>query len=386
MDRKVIPPAYNTALAFVFIGICAIVGAQLARYYTVSSSDIFQEGSWYATFHDFRLVHLQVNYFEHGYLRRGLVGTVFHALGIENVRFAGWLLSLGSILTFLAILGYVIAKLEPGRKRLIYLLLLIAVFGPAGVSQFIISAGQIDHVLLPLLTLAALAGVKGRLLLSLGLFFIMYLVHELSFIAFFPLLVICNIIGARDRSTLHVAGRTLPFCWRSVSSFGLVSVFLLMLTVNYGDSPEAVRAFSSTPDTRAIYGEMIWGEKSPMHPVSWNGMHSALLVMYYLVLIAFSVAYWKTISGPLALVPAAAASCLLLNLVGIDAGRWAAITTWTVMAAIVATEAASTDRAVKPTASGAVMYFGLLLALPVGPLGSTIPFTFTVKLLEIAYN
>lgn len=381
--RKITASRYKAAISFVFIGICAIVTAQLARYYMISSSDIFQEGAWYATFHDFRLVHLQVNYFEHGYLRRGLVGTLFHALGIEDVQFAGWLFSLSSILSFLAILGVSTASLEPERRKLLHLLFLMLIFGPSGVSQFVSTAGQIDHILLPLSAVAALAGCNGRLLLSITVFLVMYQVHELSVIAFLPILIACNFIGSRHRSRIYKFGISIPICWRSIFYFALASFVSVTLTLAYGDSPEAVRSFSGLNETRALYGEMVWGGNSPVHPVSWRGMSSALLITYYIVLILFIVTYWKNVPRSLSWISAAAVSCLLLNLVGVDAGRWAAIATWTVMVSIVATEAAGRRMLLKHPVSKPVTYLGLLLAAPLGPIGSTEPFTFTTKLLSI---
>lgn len=369
-------------LIFLLSGLLAIIGMQLARYFVILWSSTFENGSWYATYHDFRLIHLQVNYFEHGYLRRGLVGTFLYFFGIDDVKMAGWLLSIGSILLFFGVIGFVAAEITHERRKIIYAILIIMIFGPVGVSQFVLDAGRIDHLLLPLLSIATILGLKGKLTLSAVLFFVMCLIHELSVVAFTPLLVVSNMIGSRQSLQLSFLQVEFPFCTRSVFVFLLISIAVVAITFSYGESSRAVSSFSVSDGEKAFYSDMVWGVNSPIHMVSWRGMSTFLLILYYMILIGWGLMYYRSIPGFLVLLPLSTVSCVFLNFLGVDAGRWAAITTWTVLISIVAAEFVGKQKLSTQFPPNSFIYLSFLLAAPVGPVGVTVPFTFFGKLIS----
>ena len=376
-----LPPVPRLVTAFLAIGIAALIAAQTARYVVISRFPGFRDGTWFATVDDFRLVHLHVNYFEHGYLRRGLIGSLLHAIGAPDPVMAGWMLSLLAMIGFFGFVGWVVARTPPDRQIHMQIIALVMVLGPAGVAQIVADAGRVDHVFLVLAPLAALAGLRGRLFLSLALFVLMCMVHELALIALAPLLLVCNSLGASDRVVLRLGPAALPFSRRTAAAFGLAIMGVAVVTVAFGDSPQAVLALSTAEGQQPEYAAMIWGPGSPIHHISWQGLPSLLLLLYYLALVTLAVAHARSLDPGLWLLPASTVSCLILLLVGIDAGRWGVLSTWVVLTALLAAETA--QRRAGGADGGHRRLFvvsGVLRALPVGPLGVIVPFEFVTRL------
>lgn len=384
MRRDLTMPAssFRLVLIFLSVGLGAAIAAQAARYVLVSQYDMFRDGTWYATVGDFRAVHLEASYLEHGYLRRGLLGTLLDVFGVVDVALAGWLLSLASVVVFAGFSGWVAARLPASRRGVAYMVLPVLVLGPAGIAQFVSDAARVDHVLLPLAAVAAVAGLRGRLTLSVALFVVMCLIHELSIIAFAPVLTVSNILGARDRTRIRFRHISFPFSRRSVAAFSFATAAVMAVTLVFGNSPGAVQAFSDAAGEQPRYSAMIWGENSPVHMVSWLGTASLLLVVYYIALLGLGLSYSMSLRGDARLLPAAVLSCLLLNFVGVDGGRWAALSTWTLLVAILAAELARSEAPDGRSVGRPFFVFGFILSLPVGPLGVRTPFSLLLRLIE----
>jgi hypothetical protein len=76
-------------------------------------------------------------------------------------------------------------------------------------------------------------------------------------------------------------------------------------------------------------------------------------------------------------------SCLLLNLVGVDEGRWAAISTWALLIAILVSEYRRSDEIHEANLPRQFIGCGLILSLPVGPIGVVPAFSYIVRMKEM---
>jgi hypothetical protein len=258
-----------------------------------------------------------VNYIEHGFAKRAIVGTLLHpfvGLFQEPQYFMLAVMVVLNIATFVAIV-LLMERFVPHRGGegvdLADMLRAAMVLGSVGLVQVTYDYGRYDHMVYAL-TLGVIAlGLRRHLLVAALLAGFTILVHEAFVVYALPLvLAVLWRAGAGRAGWRRAAMDVAPM----LAATGFISLTVLL----YGNSESA--AALTIGDGQAVWKRAlieIWVDL-PLHEI-------VLLIGYWLSLLLVLVWFYAGNGRRVDLIFLATLSPVLLNLFGIDQARWLAI-------------------------------------------------------------
>ena len=125
---------------------------------------------------------LAFNYFDFGFVRRGLGGSIVHLIGGEMLG-ATAIFHMLSAAAVSAVACLFVTRLEPPRRRATFVVLLVAI-----VMRWAEDAGRTDLAVAALVGSAAMALRSGRPVVATSLVAVGLCIHETSFVYGIPLL------------------------------------------------------------------------------------------------------------------------------------------------------------------------------------------------------
>jgi hypothetical protein len=313
-----------------------------------------------------KFTQFYVNYFDFGFVKRGVVGTflypIFNQIGgrvaatLIVIIFVDFLL----FLSLLLLLRKAMENLFPANNELMMVIKVIIVLSPVGVMQLSYDAGRFDHLNFILAGYALILLLERRFVLAGILVAVGVLVHEAIILFGFPVLMAAclSIIGKNG---------SLPDRIRSAVSFALLPVLaagLVALTGNPGID------FASVLPPSVMQGAAVWG-RSVFQPSLGLSIQQYVVLLFYLVMpYVFLRNFYQANRLEVDLIFIAALSPLLLFALGIDYARWTHLAFVSVLIAIFFHVA--NGRVSFSVRNLGFTKFGLFLyVLPLGPIGIT---------------
>ncbi len=312
---------------------------------------LIRDPSRIETGRDWSITFYFANYVDHGFARRGLLGTVLRPLVDRLDDPFLWILGIMAALNLVTtfVLIEMVARRLPHREDRVDMAVFLRVamvIGSGGVMQLMNEHGALDQVnyLLLILALALLARGRGGFAGLVAAAAI--LVHEAFAVFALPLLLSAALLG-RDATRLAI-GVAVP------AGSAIIAVLL------FGGSDAA----QSIPHG---IGQVAWRRGLFETEDTWH-LRDLLLTLWYWVAIGAVLRWWWRDNGRTAgLYYLAALSPLALNLLGTDHPRWIGIGVVTALIAICHAGSAIGTRPARLTPARAAL--ALILVLPFGPLG-----------------
>lgn len=316
-------------------------------------------------FLDIRITQYFVNYSEHAFARRGLVGSVLSPLlsAMDNPLLVANLLAIAlNTLFFLIILTALrrfLAAHSAGSQTFALFLSAAFALGSLGFIQFAHDVGRLDYLNYVLMGLCMMFANQRRALPLAVLLAVGVLVHEAFFIYAVP-------------AVLAVYWRRLQLNGSAQTVAATAAVLLPALTAAlavylYGNAPGVL-------DLPYGYGQPVWArdlfELSLRHPL-WQ---YAVFIYGNSVLVLLLLAFYRQNQRRPDLAFFAALTPLSLYLFGIDYGRWLAVEFIVVIGTICTHVVCFNDQL--PNLSPRLRRAALIFCLPLGPIGSVGAFAY----------
>jgi hypothetical protein len=338
---------------------------------------------------DWKSVHFLVSYQEHGFIKRGLVGSIFKLAHIPPTRenmsaFSAITAALAACL-WLAVLGASGRSISRSEKVSVAAILITS---PATFSHFGFDAGRFDTLLLAIF-LANILLIQKRAWLCVGLASALaLLVHEIYLLAFFPL-IFCMVMREQGEAVRRIGSVVLP---------PLAVCLALFLFGGYEQGHEALykSIYALSPYRDQLRPEVVNDAVSVWsHAVGVAGSDSKILstnmdtyqikwllvsLLPVLAMFASLVIFHLRSKLPISLLTLCPLAPCLLFLVGIDYYRWTAFAWLGIFMAILI------ERCKNPQTKSAFTLpevIGHCLFLGFGPLGVTDPLPFLLTMREL---
>jgi len=318
---------------------------------------ILQDGPYWGIEADMMTQYF-VNYPEHGFAKRALIGTLLRPVtGIVETPEAWvfWMMVAMNLLAFVAVLWlvqrYLAHRTGEGAETVSILRGALAV-GSLGVMQIAHDLGRLDNLNFALMLGAVALVARGRVLVA-GVVSVMgVLVHEGFTVYAAPLVIAVGWHALRrDGEAGSVVARLVPL----VAMIAAASVAVLL----YGNSESAV-------DVAHGVGGYVWARGVVEYNPSLPLMDVAILVAYWLALGAVLQVIYRS-KGALDFLLIAALCALALNFLGIDHARWVTLAFYLVLVIVAVQVQVFGMRLRDP---GRWQRWALyLLCLPLGPMG-----------------
>lgn len=311
-----------------------------------------RDGAW--RFFDFKATQYAVNYLEHGFVKRGLVGTVFFFVEHEHVRsLMIGLTTVFFVLLFRAIDTQVCARRESTGGEVVRALLATS---PFGAFQLSFDAGRYDVINLYLLVAALFGIAHGRIALASVLASIGVLVHEAFVVYGLPLILALQYSRMRA-----VPGRP-----RAVPELAAIA---LLITGPVACALAIVVLGNSAAVTRLRYGtgQEVW--ERGLFEVSFGEtpLEAVVLVLVLASLYGWLAAFYRRNKGGFDVFALASLAPLGLFLLGVDCARWTALCFMTILVVVLIK-----IQLQGWTLEARSLRYGMFLALlPWGPIGIT---------------
>ena len=313
-----------------------------------------------------------VNYPEHGFVRRGLIGTLFHPIPVEHAPAAILALSLVSgglaVLAFHLFFRAALRATPADRRGYLHGLMAVVALSPLGLCQIAYDAGRYDVWGLILFLAAGVLLVRGHRVAVVLLTVLALLIHEgFALYGAGPLVVLAFLREHRGRRLATPVDLLRALAARPLGFPTLYAIVVAALTV-------ALRIWGGSEAAGSVpfgNGHMVWSETSfaimqPLDTVS----RVTVSALAGLCLLA-GVALMRADPGRATPVLAALAAPLLFYAAG---GNWARFTHLQMMSLVIfATLAVAWLDARPPpqTSPARRLLPGLVLLLPLGPIGIT---------------
>lgn len=247
------------------------------------------------------------NYVDHGFLRRGLVGTLLRPLVTAVEDPFPWLLALMALLNLalVAVLIELVARRLPHRDRpdMAVFLRIAVILGSGGVMQWMNEHGNLDQVNF-LILLGALALVARGHIVAAGVAAVAgVLVHEAFAVFALPLLA----AAAWERGGLRPS--------LSVAVPGALAAL-------------ALAAYGGSETAQAIphgIGQVAWRRGLFEVEDEWSARDLILTLWYWLAIGALLLWWWMDNGRAQGLYLLAAFAPVMLNVFGTDHPRWIGI-------------------------------------------------------------
>ena len=292
-----------------------------------------------------------VDYFTFGFVKRGLVATVFAFWDKADIAVLAVAITVvASLLVFLAVDRFCDRDTDTGR----IVRALVAV-SPFTAFQFIYDVGRYDIINAVIFIAAVAAVLRSWMLLAAVLCCVGTLVHEAFFVYAFPVVLA---LAATTLWRADAAGRRrllIPTLLLAAASAACALLVFL-----FGNDPD-VAAYAQGP------GAMVWRRRLLDISFSKRGSTSDLvmLVIMLLIMYAWFIRFYRTNAGRFDLLFAAGFAPLALFVLGTDYARWSALVFFALLSIVV----------IKSRIDGWRMHptdlrFGMFVFLmPLGPVG-----------------
>lgn len=264
-----------------------------------------------------KMAQYYVNYFDFGFVKRGLIGTllypVMRATSDDRLLASAVvvLLDLAIVLAGLVLINRAFEREPLIDKKIGDVIKFILVFSPVGVMQLSYDVGRFDHVTIVLAVASLFLILRGAdfhagLLLATGI-----LVHEAVFVFAFPVLLATLIAVQSDKSPLRVSV--------AASRFVILPIACAAAVLLLGNSDANL---SGILPAWAQGGTEVW-QRGLLEPrTDLTGFQYALLVFYALAPSVFLMHFYRSNALPLDGLFLAPWCAFLLFALGIDYSRW----------------------------------------------------------------
>lgn len=337
---------------------------------------LWPEGDLYLGTIRWKATQYYVNYFDHGFVRRGVIGTLFHqvppdkaALGIALLSLLGGGLA---IWLFHRFFRATLAAVPAGNRGLIHLLMVVVAVSPFGMMQIGYDVGRYDVWGILVLLLAAGLLLQGRRIAALALGLPMLFIHEGFALWGMPVILAMAFLQEhRDRPVGTPGDLLRALAARPLSAsllFALGTAALVLVLRAYGGS-EAVSSL------RMGNGHVVWVGDS-------IGLGEVLSPMTHLLLAGIGLLYLGAVwalaranPGRAIVIGAVCLAPLLLYVAGSNWARFAHLqfVTLVVFGALLSVEDPSVPRF---AGLGRVALWAVVLLAPLGPIGITEAFPY----------
>lgn len=310
-----------------------------------------------------KMAQYYVNYFELGFVKRGMLGTLLYPImkATNDDRFLAItfvvLLDLAVVLAGLALIQRVFDR-EPLRDKMIGdVVKFILVFSPVGIMQLSYDVGRFDHVTTILAIISLFLILKGSTFLAGLLFGIGVLIHEAVFVFAFPVLLMILIVVHNGRRPFRISVLSGRF---SITPVACAAAVLL-----FGNTDADL---SSILPAWVDRGMEVW-QRGLFEPSSnLTEFQYATLAFYALTPSVFLIHFYRSNRLPLDSLFLATWFTLLLFWLGIDYSRWCHLIF--VSNCLVIMFHLTQGRCELRTDSRLVNTLFFAYALPLGPLGT----------------
>lgn len=313
------------------------------------------------------MTHYHVNYFEHGFLRRGLVGTLVHPVfsALPDGGAAEYAVMLGIGLT--ACLGLILTartllvRATPhGAGGWLGLLALALILSPAGFMQMGYDMARLDQLNFVLVALALLCVSRGRVLAAGALMGAATLVHEA--VLFYGVPVVAGLAWS-------LAG---PDRLRALLIAALPASAVAVLLVLFGDTPVDLASALSPEINLAA---PVW-TRDMLHPAwGWPPLHYLIAAYFALVPLFLLHRYYVLNRAAPDLLFLAPFAGLALFALGVDYGRWSHCIFFATLCVIFAAPALNRRPGVE-LSSRPIRWLITPWLLPLGPIGIAVLYPF----------
>lgn len=267
---------------------------------------------------DWKLAQYNVNYFDHGFVRRGLVGTLLFPFMSNNTSqpeiqkiFIFWKETI-LFLTYSSIFCYFIyIKTAKVSSFIRYSLISCLILSPLGLIEAAYDFGRYDHINFILLSLSLFFLQKNKLNIVSLLLALSVLVHENSIFYIHPLVAGISVSSLRNE-------------YFKVIKILFPSFIVAILIYFFGDKP--ILLPDSLSFGAVLDGASIWGIGTELYlPRAWNETNPRnILIFSSYTLMALSLLYqfYRRNRLNIDLKFLSCLTPLVLFVIASDYGRW----------------------------------------------------------------
>lgn len=351
-----------------------LIGAFILTALAAYASGIYLHMLYYGgnLIDDWNSIQFSISYCEHGFVKRGIIGTLFDLLGIPTTQVAMTTFSVTCIA--IVILALILLGKQFGNsiapKQQIRLAFLLAL-SPATFSHLGFDLGRFDALLFAIFLFGWIAILNQRYLLAGLLSAIAILIHEIFLVVFLPIL--CAVASWRQLPSWPQAARLLILPLVSGIAVMKFGVFEPGTDALEGSIRDRVSDFDAMNRASVDDALLVWaaGTESSVNKLSdiiWNiytfknilvGALPILALLTTLALILVRQSVRPNILVLCGLTPA------LLFFVGIDFYRWLSFLWITVFCVLILCMIHSRN----PTAPSNTEYMAHFALCLLGPLG-----------------
>jgi len=318
-----------------------------------------------------------VNYFDFGFLRRGLLGSVLYPIfyGLDpSSNFKYFLIIFLHILNFLIItliFHTFITQTLHLSKSIRHFWLCFFILSPFGAMQFGFDVGRTDHYLFSILIISLWCLIKAKVWMCSILLSISILIHEVSLFFSMPIIVFCTYLLNQE----YNLQKFIAECTK-IMALPLLCVFVLFF---YG-TPEIGRFSLLHSDLSSGINGYVRGTFEPQlaYTVWW---HKFAVIFYSFLPLLLIARFFLAENRNFEPVYLSGLLPLLLFLFGVDYARWSFIIAIT-CGYIFAIKILLAPKDVKNPNRFDKLVFVILL-LPLGPIGIIEPLPLLNGLIEL---
>lgn len=305
-------------------------------------------------FVDWILTQYSVTYFQFGFIKRGLIGTLFSPVPPEAMRYVIVVFGIAVSAVALWLWARIFARaLTEDDEGMIALAPPVAI-GAYGFAQAGFDVARLDRLLLLLFVLAAECALRRRAVAATAVSLVAMLIHEAYFI------FACPIIAAlllQSREPLKQRGISLAVF---IAATGTLAVAIAL----YGNDPRI------TMQTTPGFGQEVWNRGLREAAFGQGPLEHILLALSLMAAYGWLVLCYRAQNRRPDLLFVTCFFPISLFWLGIDTPRWCALITAVIAIVLVLRHRTEGLRLPKP-ASAALVIVYTYLSLPVGPIGKT---------------
>ena len=312
-----------------------------------------------------KLTQYFVNYFDFGFVKRGLLGTLLHpvftSIGTNRILAVSTVLLFDFSIVFggLVLIDTLCDRMSGEDGNLGDVIRFLIVFSPLGVMQLSYDAGRFDHVNIILVLLSLVLVLRGFDLVAGILLGIGVLVHEAVFVFGLPVLLAICIATHRDD---RLAGTLTALLKLAV----IPSACALAVAVLGNSNVD----FASVLPAGFDGGQEVWHRGLFELPTTLGPVQYAIVAFYAVTPFLFLRHFYRSNDLPLDIVFFAPLCAFALFAFGVDYARWCHLILLSILVVVVFhAMLGKSDLKKSPMLLNALFF---LYALPLGPIGTDI--------------
>lgn len=331
-------------------------------------------------------VQFLISYQEHGFVKRGLVGSVFRLFQIPPSLNHIIIFSVSMCILLASLLTYMAIRFQAyfGRKEIVSLAAILLA-SPAMFSHFGYDGGRYDFILLIFFLFSLIALTSSNYWLAGLLSFAALLTHENYLFVFMPILT-CVVLGASNQKIRSLATfLVLPLT--SVLAIFLFGAYepgkeALIVSINQLSEPldYALRTWD-VQDIAEIWTSGVAGSMGKIKAEVWTlyEIKRALPGFIPIALMLCSyINYYRRQKTSLSLLTLCPLAPCLLFFVGVDYYRWVAFIWMSLFSVLIIEKIRSDGTAPVFTKPEVLMHCSLLLLGPLG-VNDSLPWIFILR-------